>query len=84
MATCTHLNQIRKVTAHTKGCEECLKTVGREYQKSRRTLVASRDPGTEGENNPAPWGRLDGKKKSGHRKSVFLLDRIIGQIEMSG
>jgi uncharacterized UBP type Zn finger protein len=23
--TCTHANQIRKVSPHTKGCEECLK-----------------------------------------------------------
>jgi uncharacterized UBP type Zn finger protein len=26
MAECTHLDQIHKVTANTKGCEECLKT----------------------------------------------------------
>ncbi len=25
-ATCKHLNQIRNIKAHTKGCEECLKT----------------------------------------------------------
>ena len=25
MSDCTHLNQIHKVTPHTKGCEECLK-----------------------------------------------------------
>jgi hypothetical protein len=25
MPECTHLNQIRKVSPHTKGCEECLK-----------------------------------------------------------
>jgi uncharacterized UBP type Zn finger protein len=25
MATCEHLNQIRRVTSHAKGCEECLK-----------------------------------------------------------
>jgi hypothetical protein len=29
--------------------------------------------GTESENNPAQWGRLDVKKKSGHRRSVFFL-----------
>ena len=25
MQTCTHLDQIRPVTPHTRGCEECLK-----------------------------------------------------------
>jgi hypothetical protein len=27
----------------------------------------------EGENNPAQWGGLDGKKTSGHRESVSFL-----------
>ncbi len=26
MATCSHLDQIRDVTPHTEGCEECLQT----------------------------------------------------------
>lgn len=26
MSACTHLGHIHKVTPHTKGCEECLKT----------------------------------------------------------
>ena len=28
MSTCKHLNQIRKVTPRTQGCEECLKMGG--------------------------------------------------------
>ncbi len=28
MPTCSHLDQIRPVQPHTKGCEECLKTGG--------------------------------------------------------
>jgi hypothetical protein len=35
--------------------------------------VASRAQGTEGKNNPAQWGGLDGKKDSGQRRSVFSL-----------
>jgi hypothetical protein len=57
--------------------EEAMKTAGKENQKRYRTLVASRDQGTEGENNPAQWGGLDGKKKSGHRRSVFSLTPFI-------
>jgi hypothetical protein len=57
--------------------EEAMKTAGKENQKRYRTFVASRDQGTEGENNPAQWGGLDGKKNSGHRTSVFSLTPFI-------
>jgi hypothetical protein len=33
--------------------------------------------GTEGENNPAQWGGLDVKKKSGHRRGGFSLTPFI-------
>jgi hypothetical protein len=52
---------------------EAMKNAGRENQKRYRNVVASRAHGTEGQNNPAPWGGLDGKKNSGHRKSAFFL-----------
>jgi hypothetical protein len=48
-----------------------MKTAGKENQKRYKTFVATRDQETEGQNNPAQWGGLDGKKKSGHRRSVF-------------
>lgn len=32
MTTCTHRNQIKDVTPHTEGCEECLKTGDRWVQ----------------------------------------------------
>jgi hypothetical protein len=54
-----------------------MKTAGRENQKRYRTSVATRDRGTEGESNPAQWGGLDGKKKSGRKRSVFFLTPFI-------
>jgi hypothetical protein len=51
--------------------KDALKTAGRKTKATN--VVASRAHGTEGQNNPAPWGGLDGKKNSGHRKSVFSL-----------
>ena len=36
--TCTHLDQIKAVTANSKGCEECLKT-GDEWKKLRMCLT---------------------------------------------
>jgi len=55
-----------------------MKIAGRENQKRYATaLVASRVYGTEGENNPAQSTRLDVKKKSGHRRSVFFLTPFI-------
>jgi hypothetical protein len=50
-----------------------MKTAGRETQKRYKNRVASRAQGTEGKNNPAQWGGLDGKKNSGQRRSVFFL-----------
>jgi hypothetical protein len=64
-----------------------MKTAARENQKRYRNRVASRDHGTEGQNNPALWGGLDGKKNSGHRKSVFSLTpfmELIGTHEHIG
>jgi hypothetical protein len=54
-----------------------MKTAGKENQKRYKTFVATRDQETEGQNNPAQWGGLDGKKKSGHRRSVFFLTPFI-------
>jgi hypothetical protein len=52
-------------------CAKARKTDGKENQKRCVNEVASRDHGTEGHNNPAQWGGLDGKKKSSRRKAVF-------------
>jgi len=38
--------------------------------------VASRVYGTEGQNNPAQWGGLEGKKTSGHQERFFFLDNF--------
>jgi uncharacterized UBP type Zn finger protein len=38
MATCTHLKQVHKVTANTRGCEECLKS-GDEWVHLRLCLA---------------------------------------------
>src|SRR5271170_3088888 len=53
------------------------KTAGRENQKRCVKEAASRDLGTEGQNTPAQRGGLDGKKNSGHRRSVFSLTPFI-------
>jgi hypothetical protein len=58
-----------------------MKTAGRENQSRYRNLVASRAHGTEGQNNPAQWGGLDGKKNSGHRGSVFSLTPFMEPIK---
>jgi hypothetical protein len=50
-----------------------MKNADRENQKRYTSVVASRAPGTEGQNKPAQWGGLDGKKNSGDRRSVFSL-----------
>ena len=50
----------------------------RENQKLYTNHVASRDHGTDGKNNPAQWGGLDGKKNSGHQERCFLLDSLYG------
>jgi hypothetical protein len=56
---------------------KAMKTAARENQKHYTSVVASRAHGTEGQNNPAHWGRLDGKKNSGRRRSVFSLTPFI-------
>src|ERR1700726_1674030 len=48
-----------------------MKTAGRKTKATN--VVASRAHGTEGQNNPAPSGGLDGKKNSGQGRSVFSL-----------
>jgi hypothetical protein len=60
-----------------------MRTAGRETQNATELFVASRDQGTEGENNPAQWGGLDGKKKSGYRRSIFFLTPFIELIRLS-
>jgi hypothetical protein len=54
-----------------------MKTTGQETPERYAKVVASRDQGAEGENNPAPWGGLDGKKKSSQGRSVFFLTLFI-------
>jgi len=55
-----------------------MKTAGTENQNRYAiVLLASRVCGTEGRNNPAPWGGLDVKKASGHWRSVFFLTPFI-------
>jgi hypothetical protein len=48
-----------------------MKTAGKENQKRCPIEAASRDRGTEGQNNPARRGGLEAKKKSGRGKAVF-------------
>jgi hypothetical protein len=60
-----------------------MKTAGRETQKRYKNRVASRAQGTEGKNNPAQWGGLDGKKNSGQRRSVFSLTPFMELIRTS-
>src|ERR1700733_13874988 len=50
-----------------------MKNADKESQKRYTSVVASRAPGTEGQNEPAQPGGLDGKKNSGQRRSVFFL-----------
>src|SRR5277367_5149605 len=57
--------------------QKLMKTAGRENQKRCANEAASRDHGTEGQNNPAQRGGLEAKKKSGHRRSVFFLTPFI-------
>jgi hypothetical protein len=54
-----------------------MKAGGRKNHKRCPNEAASQDPGTEGQNNPAPWGGLDGKKQAGRRKAVFFLTPFI-------
>jgi hypothetical protein len=46
-----------------------------------RDEAASGDQGAEGQNNPAQWGGLDCKKKSGRRKAVFFSTPFIVTME---
>jgi hypothetical protein len=65
--------------------KDAMKTAGRKTKATN--VVASRVCGTEGENNLAPWGGLDGKKNFGHRKSVFSLTpfmELIVQVKFIG
>jgi hypothetical protein len=57
-----------------------MKTAGRENQERYKSLVASRDQGTEGQNNPAQWGGLEGKKTCGHQGRFLFLTTFIGLI----
>jgi len=56
---------------------KAMKTAGKENQTRCANEAASRDHGTEGNNNPAPWRGLDCKKKSSRRRSVFSLTPFI-------
>jgi hypothetical protein len=46
-----------------------------ETKSATQLFVASRDYGTEGQNNPAQWGGLDGKKPPATGE-VFFLDSL--------
>jgi hypothetical protein len=54
-----------------------MKTADKEHQKRWLNKAASRDQRTEGNDNPAQRGGLDGNKKSGCRKGVFSLTPFI-------
>src|SRR5271156_3251669 len=56
---------------------QVMKTAGRENQTRCLNEAASRDHGTEGHSNPAPWGGLEGKKTCGRRRSFFFLTPFI-------
>ena len=55
-------------------CAKAMKTAGREDQKRWLNEAASREHGTEGQNNLAQRSGLEAKKKSGRGKGVFFLD----------
>jgi hypothetical protein len=65
------------VSEQTGFVAKAMKTAGRENQERYKNVVASRDQGTEGENNPAQLGGLDVQKNSGHGRSVFSLTPFI-------
>ncbi|MGB8802229.1 MAG: hypothetical protein WCC97_16215 [Candidatus Acidiferrales bacterium] len=54
-----------------------MKTADKEHQKRWLNKAASRDQRTEGNDNPAQRGGLDGKKKSSRRRSLFSLTPFI-------
>ena len=56
---------------------KAMKTAGKENQKRCVNAAASRDHGTEGQNNPARRGGLEANKTSGCRRSVFSLTPFI-------
>jgi hypothetical protein len=58
-----------------------MKIAGKENQKRCVKEAAPRDRGTEGHNNPAQCGGLEGKKNSGQRRSVFFLTPFIVTME---
>jgi hypothetical protein len=60
--------------------KDAMKTAGRKTKATN--VVASRAHGTEGQNNPAPWGGLDGKKNSDRSRSVFSLTPFYGTNQM--
>ena len=61
-----------------------MKNADKENQKRYTSVVASRAPGTEGQNEPAQPGGLDGKKNSGQRRSVFFLTPFMELIRSYG
>jgi hypothetical protein len=54
-----------------------MNTAKRENQTRCTDFAATREHGTEDQNNPAQRGGLDGKKNSGHSRSVFFLTPFI-------
>jgi hypothetical protein len=54
-----------------------MKTAGKKNQKRWLHKAASREHGTEGQNNLAQRSGLEAKKKSGRRRSVFFLTPFI-------
>jgi hypothetical protein len=60
-----------------------MKTAGKENQTRCANEAASRNHGTEGDNNPAQWGGLEAKKKSSRRKSLFSLTPFIELVRTS-
>ncbi|MGA7854761.1 MAG: hypothetical protein WCA15_15650 [Candidatus Acidiferrales bacterium] len=54
-----------------------MKTAGKKDQTRCLHEAASRDHGTEGQNNPAQWGGLERKKKIRPQGSCFYLTPFI-------
>ena len=57
---------------------EAMKTAGRENRKRYTSVVASRAPGTEGQNKPARRGRAGRQEKLRPQEKCFFLDSFYG------
>jgi hypothetical protein len=60
--------------------EEVMKTAESENQIRCTCFAATREHGTEDQNNPAQRARLDGKENFLPREKCFFLDSLYGTI----